>query len=61
MLLLRNDPPRTYGATWAATSGILFGQLAVAAGIVVNDPVNLANAVNKTYFQHFPEAGPSRT
>jgi glutathione synthase len=23
--------------------------------IVLNDPVNLANAINKTYFQHFPE------
>jgi glutathione synthase len=22
---------------------------------VLNDPVNLANALNKTYFQHFPE------
>lgn len=38
------------------TSGILFGQVAAAAGVlVVNDPVHLADAVNKTYFQHFPE------
>ena len=27
----------------------------------LNDPANLANAVNKTYFQHFPEAVRPRT
>ena len=28
---------------------------------MVNDPASLANAVNKTYFQHFPEAVRPRT
>ena len=41
---------------------MLFGQLAVALGvIVVNDPVHLADAINKTYFQHFPEEVRPRT
>lgn len=57
VLLLRNDPSEDRAErAWAQTSGILFGQLAVARGaIVLNDPVHLANALNKTYFQHFPE------
>ena len=29
--------------------------------LVVNDPASLANAVNKTYFQHFPEVVRPRT
>jgi len=34
----------------------------MAAGtLVVNDPASLANAVNKTYFQHFPEVVRPRT
>ncbi|MCM2373652.1 glutathione synthetase [Aporhodopirellula aestuarii] len=57
VLLLRNDP--SDDATerpWAQTSGILFGQLAATRGVLVlNDPFSLANAINKTYFQHFPE------
>lgn len=57
VLMLRNDPSEdTADRAWAQTTGILFGQLAVQRGtIVVNDPSNLANALNKTYFQHFPE------
>lgn len=57
ILMLRNDPATdATERPWAQSSGILFGQLAVARGvIVVNDPVRLANAINKTYFQHFPE------
>ena len=57
VLLLRNDPAEDAGERpWAQTSGILFGQLAVSRGVIVlNDPVNLANALNKTYFQHFPD------
>ncbi|QDU89676.1 Glutathione synthetase [Pirellulimonas nuda] len=57
VLCLRNDPAEDASErTWAQTSGILFGQLAAARGVlVVNDPENLANALNKTYFQHFPE------
>ncbi|HEY7565587.1 MAG TPA: glutathione synthase, partial [Acidimicrobiia bacterium] len=57
VLLMRNDPAEDASdRPWAVTSGILFGQLAVSRGVlVVNDPSSLANAINKTYFQHFPE------
>ena len=57
VLMLRNDPAEdALDRPWAQTSGILFGQLAAAHGVlVVNDPVHLTDAVNKTYFQHFPE------
>lgn len=63
VLLLRNDPSEDKAErAWAQTSGILFGQLAVRRGVIVlNDPVNLANALNKTYFQHFPEQVRPRT
>lgn len=57
VLLLRNDP--STDATerpWAASSGILFGQLVARRGVMVlNDPEHLANALNKTYFQQFPD------
>ena len=58
VVMLRNDPADdAVERPWAVTSGILFGQLMVARGtLVLNDPANLADAVNKTYFQHFPEA-----
>jgi glutathione synthase len=57
VLLLRNDPADdATERPWAQTSGVLFGQLAARAGVIVlNDPFSLANAINKTYFQHFPE------
>jgi glutathione synthase len=63
VLVIRNDPADdALERPWAVTSGILFGQLSVSRGtLVVNDPDNLANAVNKTYFQHFPEAVRPRT
>ena len=63
VLVMRNDPADDMTERpWAVTSGVLFAQLSVAAGtIVVNDPASLANAVNKTYFQHFPEAVRPRT
>ena len=58
VLVMRNDPADdAVDRPWAVTSGILFGQLSVTRGtLVVNDPDSLANAVNKTYFQQFPEA-----
>jgi glutathione synthase len=58
VLMLRNDPADDAAERpWAQTSGILFGQLAAARGVIVlNDPEHLADAINKTYFQHFPEA-----
>ena len=57
ILLLRNDPSDdSQDRPWAQTSGILFGQIAASNGVMVfNDPVHLADAINKTYFQHFPE------
>jgi glutathione synthase len=63
VLVMRNDPADDMTERpWAVTSGVLFAQLSVAAGtLVVNDPASLANAVNKTYFQHFPEAVRPRT
>jgi glutathione synthase len=57
VLLLRNDP--STDATerpWAQSAGILFGQLVARRGVMVlNDPGHLAHALNKTYFQHFPD------
>ncbi len=63
VLMLRNDPSEeTAERAWAQTPGILFGQLAIRQGVIVlNDPANLANAINKTYFQHFPELVRPRT
>ncbi|MFL6203722.1 MAG: glutathione synthetase [Acidimicrobiales bacterium] len=63
VLFIRNDPADdALERPWAVVSGILFGQLSVTRGtLVVNDPNSLANAVNKTYFQHFPEAVRPRT
>lgn len=57
VLMLRNDPAADAAERpWAQASGILFGQLAASRGVIVlNDPSNLATAINKTYFQHFPE------
>jgi glutathione synthase len=63
VLVMRNDPADdAVERPWAVTSGVLFGQLSVARGtLVVNDPFSLADAVNKTYFQHFPEVVRPRT
>ena len=57
VLVLRSDPSTETGAhSWAATTGINFGRLAMRHGVIVlNDPNGLAKAVNKTYFQLFPE------
>jgi glutathione synthase len=63
VLVMRNDPAEdAVERPWAVTSGVLFAQLSVARGtLVVNDPASLANAFNKTYFQHFPEVVRPRT
>src|SRR5690606_26577284 len=43
-------------------SPILFAQLAARDGaVVLNDPGTLASAMNKTYFQQFPESVRPRT
>lgn len=58
VLMLRNDPADDAGGRpWAQSAGIVFGQMAARRGVLVlNDPNGLAKAVNKVYFQHFPEA-----
>ena len=63
VVVMRNDPAEdVVERPWAVTSGVLFGQLSASRGaLVVNDPFGLANAINKTYFQHFPEAVRPRT
>jgi glutathione synthase len=63
VLMLRNDPSTdAIERPWAQTAGILFGQIAADRGtLVVNDPQHLASALNKTYFQHFPEKVRPRT
>jgi glutathione synthase len=57
VLLLRNDPAEdTTKRPWAQTAGINFGRMAMRAGVIVlNDPNGLAKALNKMYFQNFPE------
>lgn len=63
VLMLRNDPSsEPEGRYWAQNAGIIFGQLAMRHGVIVlNDPTSLSDAVNKMYFQHFPEAVRPRT
>src|SRR5690606_3656498 len=63
VLLMRHDPAEeAERRAWAQYSPILFGQLAARAGtVVLNDPRALACALNKTYFQQFPEVVRPRT
>ncbi len=63
VLLLRNDPSNdAVWRPWAATAGILFGRMAVRHGVIVlNDPNGLAKAMNKMYFQLFPQEVRPRT
>lgn len=58
ILMLRGDPAEELTTrSWAPSSSLLFAQLAsLGDTIVLNDPKNLTDAVNKTYFQFFPEA-----
>jgi glutathione synthase len=57
VLMLRNDPSEDMvERPWAQTAGLIFGRLAKERGVIVlNDPQGLANAMNKTYLQGFPE------
>ena len=57
VLMLRSDPSTDTGfRAWAQASGINFGRVAMRHGvIVVNDPNGLSKAMNKMYFQLFPE------
>lgn len=56
VLFLRNNPAEEIeDRPWAQSVGIVFGQLAVRAGVIVlNDPFGLSQALNKLYFQTFP-------
>ncbi len=58
VLMLRSDPAEELvSRSWAPTSSLLFAQLAaLGPTIVLNDPRHLTHAVNKTYFQGFPES-----
>ena len=57
ILMLRSDPANETGTrAWAATAGINFGRIAMRHGVIVlNDPNGLSKALNKSYFQLFPE------
>ena len=57
VLFLRNDPSDEIGEReWAQNAAFIFGEIAVRNGVLVlNHPTSLASAVNKMYFQHFPE------
>jgi glutathione synthase len=57
VLMLRNDPStETAFRAWAQTVGINFGRVALRHGVIVlNDPNGLAKAMNKMYFQLYPE------
>jgi len=57
VLMLRNDPSTDTGLrSWAQTVGMNFGRIAMRHGvIVVNDPNGLAKAMNKMYFQLYPD------
>ena len=57
VLMLRNDPSSDTGLrSWAQTVGINFGRIAMRHGVLVlNDPNGLAKAMNKMYFQLFPD------
>jgi glutathione synthase len=57
VLMLRNDPAEdSRRRSWAQTAGIMFGRAALRRGVIVlNDPDGLAKALNKMYFQLFPE------
>jgi glutathione synthase len=55
--MLRSDPASEKGKReWAQMAGINFGRAAMRRGLIVlNDPDRLAQAMNKMYFQLFPE------
>ena len=57
VLILRNNPADdAVSRPWAQNASIIFGRIAMRHGVIVlNDPNGLAKAMNKMYFQHFPE------
>lgn len=63
IILLRNDPAVDAGPRpWAQQAGLVFGRRVTRHGVIVlNDPDGLSRAVNKMYFQDFPESVRPRT
>ena len=63
VLMLRSDPANeVVSRPWAVAAGINFGRMAMRSGVIVlNDPNGLSMALNKTYFQLFPEEVRPRT
>lgn len=63
ILMLRSDPSTDTGyRAWAQATGIIFGRVAMRRGLIVlNDPNGLSKAVNKMYFQLYPEEVRPRT
>lgn len=57
VLFLRNNPAEEINERdWAYNAAFIFGEIAMSNGVLVlNHPNSLAGAVNKMYFQHFPE------
>lgn len=57
VLFLRNNPADEINERdWAQNAAFIFGEIAMNNGVIVlNHPKSLAGAVNKMYFQHFPE------
>lgn len=57
VLFLRNNPADEINErNWAQNAAFVFGEIAMNHGVIVlNHPNSLAGAVNKMYFQHFPE------
>lgn len=63
VVMLRSDPSDdAVTRPWAVSAGPQFGRLLTRKGVVVlNDPVGLAKAQSKMYFQLFPEEVRPRT
>jgi glutathione synthase len=63
VLFLRNDPSEDINIrNWAQNAPYIFGQIAIRDGVIVlNHPQSLSDAINKMYFQHFPEILRPRT
>lgn len=63
VLYIRNDPSvDTENRPWAQNAGVIFGKIALNQGVIVlNHPDSLFDALNKMYFQHFPESVRPRT
>lgn len=57
VLFLRNNPADEIDKRdWAYNAAYIFGEIAMRNGVIVlNHPTSLASAINKMYFQHFPE------